>query len=121
MSIFTLLRACWLISFLYITVLLLFNILHKLLTNRYKNSRILVVKSLPVAQLDSASDSDFEGEQAKTVNNRFCEAKSPKQGSGRAECTEAIGDDYATGRDEGSPCVFTVTFTFTYCHFYYFY
>ena len=107
---------------------MLFNILYNLLTNRYKNGRILVVKSLPVAQLDSASDSDFEGERAKTVNNRFCEAKSPKQGSGRAECTEAIGDDYATGRDEGSSCVFFVTLTychvftvtFTYCHFYYF-
>ena len=36
--------------------------------------------NLPVAQLDSASDSDSEGERAKTVDKRFRDAKSPKQG-----------------------------------------
>ena len=33
----------------------------------------------------------------KTVDNCFCRRKSPKQEVGRAECIEAIGDDYATG------------------------
>ena len=36
------------------------------------------------------------GEQAKTIDNRFCAAKSTKQGDDGAESTEAIDDDYAT-------------------------
>ena len=71
-----------------------------------------------MAQLDSASDSDSEGERVKTVINRFGEAKSPKQGVGRAERTEAIGDDYATGRDEGSSCCFYYYFLFSIFNFY---
>ena len=41
-------------------------------------------------------EKNLQGEQVKTICYRFYEAKSPKQGDGRAECTEAIGDDYAT-------------------------
>ena len=38
------------------------------------------------------------GEQAKTVNNRFCDAKSVKQGVSEARLCSRDRDDYATGQ-----------------------
>ena len=38
------------------------------------------------------------GDERKTVDNCFSRRKSTKQGVGRAECIEAIDEDYATGR-----------------------
>jgi hypothetical protein len=37
-----------------------------------------------------------KGEQAKTIEYRFCEAKEPKQGECRAEQAQARAGDYAT-------------------------
>ena len=47
-------------------------------------------------ELRFTTSAEGVGEQEKTIKYRFFEAKEPKQGVCRAECTEATADDYAT-------------------------